>query len=122
MATHSSILAGTIPWTGEPGKLQIKGSQTVMTEHSNFTSIFKKHIHTIIYKIENQQGPTVQHKELYSILCNSLYGKEVEKEQIYPCAALCLVTQSCPTLCNPHGLCSLPGTLTTGILQARILE
>jgi len=29
MATHSSILAWRIPWTGEPGKLQSMGSQRV---------------------------------------------------------------------------------------------
>ena len=29
MATHSSILAWTIPWTGEPGGLQSLGSQRV---------------------------------------------------------------------------------------------
>ena len=34
-------------------------------------------------------------------------------------AVLCLVTQSCPTLCDPMN-CSLP--LSLGILQARILE
>ena len=27
MATHSSILAWRIPWTGEPGRLQSMGSQ-----------------------------------------------------------------------------------------------
>ena len=27
MATHSSILAWEIPWTGEPGGLQFMGSQ-----------------------------------------------------------------------------------------------
>ena len=27
MATHSSILAGIIPWTEEPGGLQLVGSQ-----------------------------------------------------------------------------------------------
>ena len=27
MATHSSILAWTIPWTEEPGELQSMGSQ-----------------------------------------------------------------------------------------------
>ena len=27
MATFSSILAGRIPWTGEPGRLQAMGSQ-----------------------------------------------------------------------------------------------
>ena len=29
MATHSSILAWEIPWTGEPGGLQSTGSQRV---------------------------------------------------------------------------------------------
>ena len=29
MATHSSTLAGKIPWTEEPGKLQSMGSQRV---------------------------------------------------------------------------------------------
>ena len=29
MATHSSVLAWRIPWTGEPGGLQFMGSQRV---------------------------------------------------------------------------------------------
>ena len=32
-----------------------------------------------------------------------------------------LVTQSCPTLCNPRD-CSLPGSSVHGILQTRMLE
>ena len=32
-----------------------------------------------------------------------------------------LVTQSCPTLCDPMD-CRLPGSSVPGILQARILE
>ena len=34
MATHSSSLAGRIPWTEEPGGLQSKGSDT--TEHQHW--------------------------------------------------------------------------------------
>ena len=34
---------------------------------------------------------------------------------------LCLVAQSCPTLCNPMD-CSPPGSFVLGILQARITE
>ena len=30
------------------------------------------HTHTTIYKIDNQQGPSVQHRELRSTLCNHL--------------------------------------------------
>ena len=37
-----------------------------------------------------------------------------------PGCCCCLVTQSCPTLCNPMG-CSPPGSSVHGILQARIL-
>ena len=37
------------------------------------------------------------------------------------CAVLCLVTQSCPTLCNPMAVAhQAPPSM--GILQARILE
>ena len=40
-------------------------------------------MHTTIYKIGKPQGPTVEHRELYSnivIICN---GKESEKPYIY---------------------------------------
>ena len=38
------------------------------------------------------------------------------------CVCVCvLVTQSCPTLCNPMD-CSWPGSSVHGILQARIVE
>jgi len=44
MATHSSILAGKIPWTEEPGRLQSMGSQRVEhnweTEHTHLISNF----------------------------------------------------------------------------------
>jgi len=33
--------------------------------------------HTTVYKIDNQEGPTVQHRELYSTICNNLYGKRI---------------------------------------------
>ena len=39
MATHSSILAWKIPWTGEPSGLQSMGSQS-RTGLSNFHFIF----------------------------------------------------------------------------------
>ena len=44
-ATHSSILAWGIPWTGEPGGLQSVGSQRVrhdlVTEHALSTQAIK---------------------------------------------------------------------------------
>ena len=39
MATHSSILAGTIPWAEEPGRLQFMGSQRV--GHDRATSLLQ---------------------------------------------------------------------------------
>ena len=39
----------------------------------------------------------------------------------HECAVLCLVTQSCLTLCDPMD-CSPPGSSVHVILQARILE
>ena len=43
MATHSSILAWRIPWTEEPGRLQLKRSQRVGHDWAN------KHTHHIIF-------------------------------------------------------------------------
>ena len=43
MATHSSILAGEIPWTEEPGRLQSMESQRV-----GHNSVTKQHIHIYI--------------------------------------------------------------------------
>ena len=44
MATHSGLLAGIIPWTGESGRLQSIGSQRVgMTEAIEHT---QTHMHT----------------------------------------------------------------------------
>ena len=34
--------------------------------------VWDQQTHTTIYKIDKQQGPTVQHRELYSISCNKL--------------------------------------------------
>ena len=35
--------------------------------------VWNKNIHTTIYAIDNQQGSTIQHWELYSLFCNNLY-------------------------------------------------
>ena len=50
------------------------------------------------------------------ILCMCVRGGSVK------CISYCvLVTQSCPTLCDPTD-CSPPGSSVRGILQVRILE
>ena len=45
--------------------------------------VWDQQIQTTIYKIDKQQGPTVQHRELHSISCSNLNGKEYEKEYIF---------------------------------------
>ena len=50
-----------------------------------------------------------------------LYTHTYTDELKVGCAILCLVAQSCLTLCDPMD-CSLPGSSVHGILQARIQE
>ena len=35
METHSSVLAGKIPWTEEPGRIQSTGSKKIQTQLSD---------------------------------------------------------------------------------------
>ena len=39
---------------------------------SDRLGVWDRHVHTAAFKIDNQQGPTVQHRELCLILCNNL--------------------------------------------------
>ena len=42
------------------------------------------HVHTAMFKTDNQQGPTVQRRELCPMFCNNPNGKRVfYKEQMY---------------------------------------
>ena len=45
MAPHSSILAWKIPWTEEPGRLQVHGVAKSQTRLSNF--MFTFHVHAL---------------------------------------------------------------------------
>ena len=68
--------------------------------------------------VREQQGFSGHDENRWSCLslCLGLLGKW---QNLY--WGHVLVTQSCPTLCNPMD-CSLPGSSVRGILQARILE
>ena len=37
----------------------------------------RTYVHTATFKMENQQGPAVEHRELCSVLCGSLDGRDV---------------------------------------------
>ena len=57
-------------------------------------------MHTSIFKIDNQHGPAIEHRELYLILCNDLYGKRTLKR-----VDICI--------CITESLCCTPDTNTT---------
>ena len=44
----------------------------------------------IIYKMDKQQGPTLQHRELYSISYDNHNGKEYE--EVCVCVCVCVYT------------------------------
>ena len=55
---------------------------------------------------------------------NSFFRSSNCDRVVHVCVCVCvcvLVTQSCPTLCDPKD-CSLPGSSVHGVFQARILE
>ena len=39
--------------------------------------VWDGHVRTAVFKLENQQGPAVEHKELCSMSCGSLDGRGV---------------------------------------------
>ena len=57
-------------------------------------------MHTIFFKIDNQQGPIVKHRELFSIFYNNLDGKIILKR-----IDICI--------CITELLCCTPETNTT---------
>ena len=48
----------------------------------------------IIYRLDKQRGPTVQHRELYSLSCDKHKGKKYEKECINTCITETLIHSS----------------------------
>ena len=67
-----------------------------MGQRDNY-GVWDGHIHTAVFKMHNQQGPTVQHMELYSMLCASLDGSGVW-ERIETC--ICTAKSFCCSLEN----------------------
>ena len=45
--------------------------------------VWEGHVHGAVFKMDNQQGPTVQHMEFCSVLCGSLNGKDFVGEWIH---------------------------------------
>ena len=70
MATHSSILAWRIPWTEEPGGLQLMGSQRVGHNWvtNTFTSLF-----LVLLAVESSLASL--HSNVCYIIVKSIFGK-----------------------------------------------
>ena len=60
-----------------------KPNQVTKGERRDKLGAWDLHIYITIYKVNNQQGPTVQHREFYSVFNNNLCGKKKLKEWIY---------------------------------------
>ena len=67
------------------------------------------HVHTATFKMDNQQEPTVQHRELCSMLCGSLEGRGVWG-RMDPC------------ICVAESLCCSPETITTLFVNPAISQ
>ena len=72
-----------------------------LNKGSNSQGVCNGHVHSAIFKMNNQQGPTVQQSELCSMLCGSLDGTEVQGRM-----------DTC--VCTAEPLCSSPGNITSG--------
>ena len=68
--------------------------------------IWDGHEHTAIFKMDNQQGPTVQHRELCSTLCGNLDGRGCRvRMDTYMCRAeslLLKLLQHCQLAIYPN--------------------
>ena len=69
--------------------------------------IWDGHVYTAICKIDNQRGPTTQHRELCLILCINLNGERT------------WTTDSC--MCISESLCYIPEINTTLLINIVML-
>ena len=67
----------------------------------NSQGVWGGQVHTAVFKMGNQQGPIVQHRDLYSVLCDSLDGRGVWGRMdtcIYMAESLCCSSETTTTL------------------------
>ena len=122
MATHSSILAWEIPWTEEPGMLQIKNCYTPFEVLLSFQYfIFRSEISLIVSVMWRCLLVFRPLGHLHSSVPTPfpIYVDKLATLNSGLCCASLL--QSCLTLCVSID-CSLPGSPVHGILPSRMLE
>ena len=102
MATRSSTVAGIIPQTEEPGRLQSMGSQNSQTLLSDCT-------HTHAQVMLTGQNSQCTHKCVCMYMCDRHIHTVIHSYVCMHAKSL----QSCPTLCDPMD-CSPPGSSVHG--------
>ena len=65
--------------------------------------VWDGHVHSAIFKMDNQQGPTVQHRERCLLLCGSLDGRGVWRRMD---TCICMAESFC---CPPETITLLTG-------------
>ena len=58
--------------------------------------VWDEQMQAIIYRMDEQQGPTVEHRELYSISCDKPEWKRIFEKRIDTC--ICIIETLCYTL------------------------
>ena len=71
MATHSSILVWRIPWTEEPGRLELMGSQRVGHDYVTNTHTTHTHTHT---KFALPKQPVGTDRVMVLVITQSFYS------------------------------------------------
>ena len=123
MATHSSILAWKIPWTEECGRLQSMGLQRVGHNWAtslhfkegleSFKKLFLMHIKFLLTLSCPGDWDTlgnVGQMNIYVSIFSNIFLIVISH---WLPDVLCLVTQSCPTLCDPMD-CNPPDSFVHG--------
>ena len=65
--------------------------------------VWDGHVHTAVFKMDSQQGPIVEHRELCPMSCGSLDGKEVRGRM-----DTCICMTESP-YCSPETITLLTG-------------
>ena len=120
MATHSSIFAWIIPWTGKPEGLQFMGSQRVGIIHpgTKFLPICRKQKTSYLFEIHSDKVNIRYQLQTFSSNSGNGKNKSSNKSQtnftrhqhlrIIPCVCVCVcVCVSCSVMSNflqPRGL------------------
>ena len=66
--------------------------------------VWDGHVHFAVFKLENKQNLTVQHRELCSMVCGSLDGRGIQGRM-----------DTC--VCVTESLCCPPETITTLLIS-----